>query len=351
MDTRERVLNDREDIGAIIRERDEAKAQLIEAWLDRDEARRAAGCAVGSVQADGWFSLPERVRAPSDVRDMGTGPRRHRRRRERPMTPWLPTGPCPVAFDAARHAYSLDGRPLRAVSALLRLVSPPFDPEGKIARRLAIRSDLPTDVAAREIPQAWEAKKERACDKGRGFHEALQGWVERGEHDPAYARSYEHFQRWPWRGALACETILWNDGWGLAGTSDLLERTGERSLRVYDFKTNERLEKSCRWNRYLLPPVDHLDDCNFSKYELQLSLYGLMLEQMGWAVERLTVFHIDEAQTWTSHRCRFLRDECLAILARHPAPRITRRNDYANQRTSTNPIHGSGTARCRAGLS
>lgn len=249
------------------------------------------------------------------------------------VIPWLPTGPCPVAFDPVAHRYSLAGRELRAVSAVLRLVCPPFDPDGKILRRLAVQSDLPTAVALAELPKAWQDKAERACDRGTGFHAALQAWVERRAFDPAFARSYEQFQRWPWRGALACETILWNERWSLAGMTDLLERTGGRSLRIYDFKTNERLEKQNRWGRYLLPPVDHLDDCNFVKYELQLSFYGLMLEAMGWTVERLTVFHIDKDHRWTSHRCRFLRDECAAILTRHPAPRQTTFRPVRNDKT------------------
>lgn len=249
------------------------------------------------------------------------------------MTPWLPTGPCPVAFDPVAHRYSLEGRDLRAVSAVLRLVSPPFDPEGKIAQRCAERAGLTVEA----LRGQWAAKRDRACEKGHGFHEALQAWVERRAFDPGFERSFENFERWPWRGALACETILWNERWALAGTADLLERTGERSLRIYDFKTNERLEKTCRWNRYLLPPVDHLDDCNFQKYELQLSFYGLMLEAMGWTVERLTIFHIDEDQTWSSHRCRFLRDECTAVLARHPAPRQTHFKPVRNDKTYAAP--------------
>ena len=43
----------------------------------------------------------------------------------------------------------------------------------------------------------------------------------------------------------------------------------------------------------MLPPISHLEDCNLNHYNLQLSLYGWMLEQFGYEVVHLEIQHAD----------------------------------------------------------
>src|SRR5690606_4592916 len=144
---------------------------------------------------------------------------------------------CPVRFDEAQHRYWLGQTELRSVSSVLSRLSPPFDPDGQICRRVAAREGVEPAV----IRQRWDAKRDAACDHGHAFHRAMQGWVERQEIDPAFARSVEQFRRWPFKGVLHCETILWSERLRIAGTADLLEQR-DKTVRLYDFKTNERLE-------------------------------------------------------------------------------------------------------------
>jgi hypothetical protein len=64
---------------------------------------------------------------------------------------------------------------------------------------------------------------------------------------------------------------------GLCGQSDLVEVVNGR-VNIIDYKTNKeiKMESYKNWEGVsdkMLSPIDHLDDCNFSHYALQLSIY------------------------------------------------------------------------------
>lgn len=219
---------------------------------------------------------------------------------------------CPVKFCPDRHRYTLDGRELFSVSSWIKRCTPPFDPDGQIIARCAEREG----ITVSELRQRWDRKRDDSTDRGKAIHSALQAYVENAFIWPDHARHVEQLKRWPFKGRLFCETILWSEEHLLAGTADLIEMVDEKTVRLYDFKTNERLEKENRWNRFLLPPVSHVPNIDWAKYELQLSFYALMLRRFGWTVERMTIFHIDHQGVWTSHRARDLETECLEILNR-----------------------------------
>lgn len=66
--------------------------------------------------------------------------------------------------------------------------------------------------------------------------------------------------------------------------------------------TNKEIKMSNKYQS-MLPPVNHLDDCNYIHYNLQLSLYSYMLEQFGYDVCYLEVEHFDlgwddDKKTW-----------------------------------------------------
>jgi hypothetical protein len=64
---------------------------------------------------------------------------------------------------------------------------------------------------------------------------------------------------------------------GICGQSDLVEVVNGR-VHIIDYKTNKEIktESFKNWegvSSKLLFPVDHLDDCNYNHYALQLSIY------------------------------------------------------------------------------
>ena len=77
------------------------------------------------------------------------------------------------------------------------------------------------------------------------------------------------------------EMILYLDEHKLAGQSDLvLLNHREKKFKVLDYKTNKKgVSREAYKNETMFAPVEHLPECKFSHYSLQLSLYSFMLEQ------------------------------------------------------------------------
>jgi ATP-dependent DNA helicase PIF1 len=54
----------------------------------------------------------------------------------------------------------------------------------------------------------------------------------------------------------------------------------ENSFVIYDWKRSKEINKINDFNKKGLYPIEHLDDCNFIHYSLQLNLYKLLLENL-----------------------------------------------------------------------
>jgi hypothetical protein len=85
--------------------------------------------------------------------------------------------------------------------------------------------------------------------------------------------------------------------------------------RIIDYKTDKKIEKSNRWQKFKYP-LNHLDQCNYNKYALQLSLYKYMLELAGIVLpESNTIVHFHKDNpSYVEYELPYLRDEIVAML-------------------------------------
>lgn len=69
--------------------------------------------------------------------------------------------------------------------------------------------------------------------------------------------------------------------WNLAGTIDFVGQKVDGTYVIMDWKRSLKLEENLtnKFNKKALPPLDHIDDCDGSKYFLQLNLYKYILEK------------------------------------------------------------------------
>lgn len=97
------------------------------------------------------------------------------------------------------------------------------------------------------------------------------------------------------------ELDIWNDGWRIAGRADkvvLYTQDGSRYADILDYKTNGtihfesyRNQKTCQY-KMMLAPIQHLMDCSWVHYTLQLSFYQYILETWGFQPGERTLIHI-----------------------------------------------------------
>lgn len=94
------------------------------------------------------------------------------------------------------------------------------------------------------------------------------------------------------------ELLLFHHGYKIAGTADIViirsDDKGNRFVIVDDYKTNIEIKTENRYQQ-MKYPVNHLPDCNYFHYNLQTSLYGYLLECMGFKVIHTRITWIDSS--------------------------------------------------------
>lgn len=124
------------------------------------------------------------------------------------------------------------------------------------------------------------------------------------------------------------ELKLWRHDWRIAGRADkpTIETVfGKKYAHVEDYKTNKAVKHNGWVNkdgteRMMLAPLQHLPDCEYTHYCLQLSIYQYLLEYFGYlpGLRRLIHFpHPIEGLGTPDPKVEelpYLRDEVIAML-------------------------------------
>jgi hypothetical protein len=85
------------------------------------------------------------------------------------------------------------------------------------------------------------------------------------------------------------------DAEGIAGSVDLVIQYPDGSLGIVDWKRTPKLSEHLKsfGSKTMLPPLDHLPECDGAKYALQLNTYAWILERYyGFKVRTLTLVAI-----------------------------------------------------------
>lgn len=186
--------------------------------------------------------------------------------------------PSNVVLEPVSHTYQdYLGNQYLSVSKFLGMLSEKFEDTPAYAR------------ASDETRAQWKEKGRVAAEHGTGIHNALERYNQTGQilkedaHMADAIRSItseykEYHQTYD-------EICLYNSDYRIAGTADkvcLVSSRKDSEFDIADFKTN--LNKGIvfhnDYKKRLFEPLDHLQDCNFVKYSLQLSLYAYFFEQL-----------------------------------------------------------------------
>jgi hypothetical protein len=159
----------------------------------------------------------------------------------------------------------------------------------------------------------WEQEKLKSIVRGDGTHteqeelllnrsvDIIRAKEEQKKvffvRNPVIMPGYDYYN---WPDGTYPELKLWNHRWRIAGRTDKVTfetLNKERYAHVADHKTNKRLRSKGRYDKVkqtyqmMKFPLEHLHDCEMTRYTLQLSLYMFMLEAMGFLPGHLTIIH------------------------------------------------------------
>jgi hypothetical protein len=219
----------------------------------------------------------------------------------------------PVNYDHQAHRYYLGNRTYRSSTQIVEQFVEPFNQQER-AEYMADRYG--------NTPEYWLKKwgyiTDTACRNGTDKHDKEEQFLYNkgfsyvnGRKQPVYkiADLYDNEHNINNMQTERCTTLppyyklpdgvypelkLWNHEWGIAGRSDkpTLETIGSnRYAHIEDYKTSKKIDKTSVWEKTMLEPISHLQDCEFIHYALQLSLYMFMFEGFGFQPGTLRLIH------------------------------------------------------------
>ena len=184
------------------------------------------------------------------------------------------------------------------------------------------------------IKKEWLTENKKAVQKGTVYHLAKEDHAyDRGfEINPFDGKKYKTFEKeripgyneaitenlYDLEKGYYPELLIWNDNFKIAGQADKVfvkKGTKYKYVDIDDWKTNKKMSKRGFYYKnygtvYMLPPISHIESCNFNFYELQLSMYAYLLEQFGFRVRHLAIHHLNK-----KHDMQYRKAEIEAILA------------------------------------
>lgn len=205
-----------------------------------------------------------------------------------------PVWPISLAFTERTHKYvDSFGHQYISVTTLTKQFCEPFDAVG-ISQAMARRDPSQSPEAIRA---GWRAKSQAACKHGTRVHEYAE-WLFSGrcrgkQHHPesdlesgaqkavaAIYRDLIESGRYQYVGA---EMAVFCPLRRVAGTLDLALRHVETGdIWLVDWKTNREIKREGYNGKRMEAPLEHLQDCSFEQYSLQLAIYWEILRTACW---------------------------------------------------------------------
>jgi len=199
-----------------------------------------------------------------------------------------------ITFYEPTHTYTIDGSSKGIISGtgFLHQFFGHFDAKGTIEKMMR-SPNWPASpyygMKAEEIEKMWSDKGKDASTKGTAMHLAIEQFMN-GAYDvidPEVKETVEfkYFMNFwkdhgadlePWR----AEWSVFSEAHMLCGQIDMLfRRKSDGKFLIYDWKRSREIKTNNNFQKGLAP-LDHLDDCNYWHYTLQLNLYRWILEHL-----------------------------------------------------------------------
>lgn len=196
-----------------------------------------------------------------------------------------------LRFEEEEHIYLVDGKKLKkSVSNIVHNFKPVFK-KHDISLAISYRDNIPQE----EILKSWDDSAKQACNLGSRVHKFGELYpydnslTPSDKYEEAVVKFWddipEHIK------LVFCEIIMYHTKLLYGGTADILFWDEKRKGYIIgDYKTNKDLFKNYK-GQTLLKQFSNLLDTPFNGYQIQLSLYQILLEQVGIkVVDRILIW-------------------------------------------------------------
>lgn len=198
-----------------------------------------------------------------------------------------------LSFDEATHSYFVDGNRLGSVSKQIEKVVEKVDFD-TISVFCAAKEDVPVET----IRKRWKDENTKSVVKGHRVHSFAETEMLNPELPEEHAALMFHQTLDKERYKIVDKEIrmyyLDYHKLPLAGTADLLlYDTLTDTLVICDYKTNKDLFKNYK-GKTLLSPFETLLEHPYNKYQIQFTLYQILVEQIGIKVSERWLIYLNK---------------------------------------------------------
>ncbi len=200
-----------------------------------------------------------------------------------------------LKFYPEEHLYIDSDAPNKnwiSVTKLVDMFVEPFDAV-KIAEQCSKKKKSKWyGMTPQDIIDAWDRENKRSTDLGSWYHDQREkdvlgcSTINRDGHelsiiDSVYEDDVKIAPEQILSDGIYPEHFVYLESIGLCGQSDWVE-VYDGKVNILDYKTNKKieLESFADWkgrHKMMLKPLQHIQDCNYYHYALQLSTYMYMV--------------------------------------------------------------------------
>ena len=211
-------------------------------------------------------------------------------------------------FEPKYHKYTYDGNQFISVTKFISRFHKEFDTE-----YWSKKKSEELDVDQEELKKEWKRLNDYANDIGHQTHNYYNGInqslpinldvIDRiNKFNVVYAKHLYKLE------PVKFEVRVFSKKWKISGTIDsIFIRNGK--LYILDWKTNKSFDddSSKRYNK-LLSPFDDYYENQHNEYSIQVSLYTLILEELGFEIGGAYLVHIGPNNEAQIHKAIDMRD-------------------------------------------
>lgn len=238
----------------------------------------------------------------------------------------------PVYLEPIKHVYihRITGKQYSSVTKAISLIEPEFEAY-TIAKAIENQLDVIKDpkylgMKQQEILDYWQLLNDEANEYGTRVHDIVEKYLKADKwwfpEDTLARKVIEGFQNLGIDEGIVMypERIMFAEEYQLAGMSDLIVDIDEWFFDVGDWKTNKEFNFFNKFgHQTLLKPFDHLQNCQWSIYTIQLSTYAYMYElETGKKCRQIWVGYWDKTiEKFQKIPIMYLKHEARKLLELH----------------------------------
>jgi ATP-dependent exoDNAse (exonuclease V) beta subunit len=205
---------------------------------------------------------------------------------------------CRITFDEGPHIYTISmydrkNNKLYGDSSFTSVTTFVHSHFEKFDADLIINKMMKSDkwilskyygMTKQEIKDSWELNRIEASSAGTKLHRDIELYYNHIQinNDSIEYNFFLDFEKEriqlgliPYR----TEMMIFDEEYKLAGSVDMLYKCSDGTYQIYDWKRCKQIKKQNYWRKSKTMEINHIPDCNFWHYTLQLNTYKKILER------------------------------------------------------------------------